>query len=123
MTAPARLLTAEQLCETFGIPSPRTVRTMRQQGLAGVRLGKQYLFDPADVQAFIERKKECHAPTQARGSNGSKSASDGISSNTSVAQSGSIQRALQTAALLKRRSPPTSAQVIGLPAAPASRAG
>lgn len=42
-----RLLTDRQLCEQYGIPSPRTVRTMRQQGLPSVRLGRAYLFDAA----------------------------------------------------------------------------
>lgn len=54
----ARLLTAEQVAETFGIPSPRTVRTMRADGLPAVRLGKCYLYDPDDVRGFIQSRKE-----------------------------------------------------------------
>lgn len=62
-----RLLTDRQLCEQYGIPSPRTVRTMRQQGLPSVKLGRAYLFDAADVEAFIAGKKETSCPGQTKG--------------------------------------------------------
>jgi len=47
-----RLMTAQEVAENFGIPSVRTVRTMRADGLPAVRLGKGYLFERADVEAF-----------------------------------------------------------------------
>lgn len=52
------LLTAQQVSERFGIPKARTVRTLRLQGLPAVKIGKQFLYDPADVEAFIERVKQ-----------------------------------------------------------------
>jgi excisionase family DNA binding protein len=52
-----RLLTAEQVCAEYGIPLPRTLRTMRQRGLPAMKLGKAYLFDSADVEAFIQAAK------------------------------------------------------------------
>lgn len=110
MTA-KRLLTAEQVCEQFGVPSPRTVRTMRQQGLAAVRLGKSYLFDPQDVEAFIEAKKECHAQTPAPASNGSKSASATTSCGMNTAGAAFGQLARQTASKLKQPSPISSGSV------------
>lgn len=112
-----RLLTAEQVCEQFGIPSPRTVRTMRQQGLAGVRLGKAYLFDAADVQAFIEAKKDrpCPDPTKAQNCDGSRPGNPTTSPGMRKAANDSVQRALATAAKLKKLSKRSSAQVIALP--------
>lgn len=53
-----RLMTAEQIKQDFGLPSVRTVRTMRDRGLPSVKLGKAYLYDHADVVAFIRRAKE-----------------------------------------------------------------
>lgn len=57
-----RLMTAQQVADHFGIPSYRTLRTMRANGLPAVRLGKAYLFDPADVAAFIEAAKKRREP-------------------------------------------------------------
>lgn len=111
MTA-QRLLTAEQDCEHFGIPKVRTVRTMRQQGSAAVRLGKSYLFDPADVAAFTEAKKECPAPIAAPASTGSQSAAPYISCGISAVQSASAQRAQAIAAKMKKPSQPSLGQVI-----------
>lgn len=116
MTAQRRLMTAEQLCREFGIPSPRTVRTMRQQGLAAVRLGKAYLFDPADVESFIQARKECHAPTPDRNSHGSPSVAHTTSGGMSAAQSASAARARQISEKLKKRSPSTLRQAIVSPA-------
>lgn len=53
-----RLLTAQQLVEEFRLPSVRTVRTLRAQGLPTVKLGAARLTDYDDMVAFIERKKE-----------------------------------------------------------------
>lgn len=111
----ARLLTAEQVCERFGIPSPRTVRTMRQKGLAAVRLGKAYLFDESDVQAFIEASKTCHAQTRDLSFAGLPPEERIISRGTRRAANASVQRVQQTSAKLKQLSKPSSAQVIALP--------
>jgi len=109
-----RLMTAEQLCEHYGIPSPRTVRTMRQQGLAAVRLGKQYLFDPSDVEAFIKAKKTCPDRIEARDYTGSQIDKPSISSGMKQEKSAFGQLARQTAAKLKQRSSGSSAQVIAI---------
>lgn len=61
-----RLLTDQQVCDLFGIPTPRTVRTMRQQGLRAARIGKAYLYDPADVRAFIAARMQSAAPATHR---------------------------------------------------------
>lgn len=110
----ARLLTAEQVCERFGIPSPRTVRTMRQKGLAAIRLGKAYLFDESDVQAFIEANKTCLDQTEVRVCTGSQIERPSTSSGMNRERSAFGQLARQTAAKLKRPSPGSSGQVIGL---------
>lgn len=115
MTAHTRLLTAEQVCEHFGIPSPRTVRTMRQHGLAGVRLGKAYLFDAADVQAFIESRKECHAQIRDTGCDGSQPGAPITSHGMKRAANDSALRAQATADRLKKLSKRSSGQVIALP--------
>jgi excisionase family DNA binding protein len=112
----ARLLTAEQVCEQFGVPSPRTVRTMRQQGLAAVRLGKAYLFDAADVEAFIQAKKECPAQIAAPGYTGSPTEARSTSCGMSGEQSASALRARMIADRLKKPSRHTSANVIDLQA-------
>ena len=109
-----RLLTAEQLVSDYGIPGIRSVRTMRQQGLAAVRIGKAYLFRAADVEAFIESRLECLAPTVDRACTGFPSEAPTTSCGMSAGPSASVQRARQTADKLKRRSPNSSAQVIDL---------
>jgi hypothetical protein len=111
MTA-ARLLTAQQVCDLFGVPSERTLRTMRQQGLAAVRLGKAYLYDESDIASFIEAKK-CRAPTEARACTGSRIAKPSTSSGMSEGQSAFGQLARQTAAKLKRPLPGSSQQATG----------
>ncbi len=118
-----RLLTDQQLCDTFGIPSPRTVRTMRQQGLPAVRIGKAFLFDEADVEAFIAAKKEtsCRAPTKGHPSNGLPTVESTTSSGSSMARAACVLQAQATSAKLKRRCQPTSGQVIALQPARASR--
>lgn len=115
MSERARLLTAAQVCDVFGVPSPRTLRTMRQQGLAGVRIGRAYLFDADDVQAFIESRKECPAPTKAPSCDGSRPGNPTTSPGTTRAANDSAQRALATAARLRQLSKRSSGQVIALP--------
>ena len=104
-----RLLTAEQVCDRFGIPSERTLRTMRDQGLVAVRLGKAYLYDESDIVTFIEAKK-CRARTEDRASTGLRPAKPSISSGMKGALNASGQLAQQTAARLKRLSPGSSLQ-------------
>lgn len=102
-----RLLTAEQVAETFGIPSARTVRTMRADGLPAVRLGKCYLFDKSDVEAFIQSRKEvkCRAPIEDRISITSKAGGAGISNGAKPDARGSSAQALAIAQKLKTPSP------------------
>jgi Helix-turn-helix domain len=57
-----KLMTFEQLAEEFNLPSPRTVHTLRRQGLPTVKLGRSRLVDFDDMLAFIERKKEVRPP-------------------------------------------------------------
>lgn len=62
-----RLLTPQQLVDEFNLPSVRTIRTLRAQGLPTVKLGAARLTDYDDMVAFIERKKETIArPVPAR---------------------------------------------------------
>ena len=106
----SQLLTAEQVADTFGIPSARTVRTMRADGLPAVRLGKCYLFDASDVEAFIQSRKEtkCRAPTEDRISITSGAGGAGISSGAKQAAPASSQQALEIAQRLKAPSPDSS---------------
>lgn len=103
-----RLMTAQQVCDHFGIPSPRTIKTMRQKGLAGVRLGKAYLFDAADVAAYIQDKKTSLAQTVALASNGLQNARRSTSSGSPVALGEFALRALESASRLKKPSPLSS---------------
>lgn len=80
-----RLMTAQQVADTFGLPSPATLRTMRQNGLPAVRLGKAFLFDHDDVIAFIERQKTCLDRTREHPLSGSRSGDAGISGGMSKA--------------------------------------
>ncbi|WP_059149955.1 helix-turn-helix domain-containing protein [Novosphingobium barchaimii] len=109
-----RLLTAEQVCQQFGIPSTRTLRTMRQKGLTAVRLGKAFLFDESDVTKFIEKQKTCQDPTEGRVSIGSQIDRPSTFSGTSVGRSAFGQLARQTAAKLKQPSRNSSGQVISI---------
>jgi hypothetical protein len=99
-----RLLTAEQVCETFGVPSPRTVRTMRGQGLASVLLGKAYLYDSADVADFIQARKTCPVLTPVPNFAGSRRGAPTTSSGSTMVQDVHAQRARQIAEKLKRPS-------------------
>ena len=117
-----RLISAQQLCEHYGIPTVRTVRTMRQNGLAAIRLGKAYLYDTADVDAFLQAKKTCPAPIVAPPSNGCPGEAPSTSSGMSKAASAAVARALLSADRLKRPSPRLSGQVIALPVGRESQA-
>lgn len=103
-----RLMTAQQVCDHFGIPSPRTVQTMRGQGLAAVRLGKAYLYDSADVAAFIQDKKTSPVRTVVPVFNGLPSAGRFISSGSITASDEFALRAQASAERLKQPSRPSS---------------
>lgn len=113
-----KLMTAEQVADEYGLPSTRTIRTMRNKGLPAVRIGKAFLFDQADVDAFIERQKEtiCHAQTEARLSSGTRSASATTSSGMSMAMNDHALLAQQTSRSLKQLSRGSSGT--GKPATP-----
>lgn len=99
----ARLLTAVEAVERFGLPCERTLRTMRNKGLRAVRLGKAYLFDASDIEAFIEASKEspCPAPIEAHASDGLPVAKPITSSGMSAAFNGCDPHLQQTLARLK----------------------
>lgn len=101
-----QLLTAQQLVDDFGLPSVRTVRTLRNQGLPAVRLGQAYLFDRDDVVEFIKQRKvvQCPAETEAPISNSSSSAGAIISSGQKAAAPDSAARARRIAEQLKKPS-------------------
>ena len=102
----AALLTEQQVVEQFGLPKTRTVRTMRQQGLPAVKLGKAYLYDPSDVQKFIAQRKvtQCPGRTEVPISNSSNSAGPSTFTGASTAQHASDQQALRTVEKLKKLS-------------------
>lgn len=104
MTQP--LLTAEQVVSRYGLPSTRTVRSMRQKGMRHVRISKAYLYEAEDVEAYIEQNKvaQCPGETQARSSNGSKSATATMPHGTRADAKNSILLAQQTSQKLKRLS-------------------
>ena len=100
------LRTEQQIVAAFGLPSPRTVRTMRDKGLPAVKLGKAYLYDPNDVAAYIEQRKvsKCPGQTEARISNSSNTVAASTSTGAKTAQLASDQQALRTAEKLKQLS-------------------
>ena len=52
------LMSAKEVAERIRV-KPSTVANLRRNGkLQGVLIGKAFMFDPADVLAFIERQKE-----------------------------------------------------------------
>lgn len=66
-----KLLTARQVADLYGLPSVRTVATLRGRGLPFLRISKAMLFDPSDVEAFLKSQKEmsCRDETEVRTSN------------------------------------------------------
>ena len=64
---PGRLMTAAEAIAEFGIPSVRTLRTMRARGLPSVKLGKAHLFHSEDIAAFIQAAKIVTPPQAFRG--------------------------------------------------------
>ncbi len=105
-----RYQTAEELAATIGGISPRTVRTMRMQGLPAVKLGKAWLYDPEKALAWIAAREEakCHVPTLAPGSNKSTAAQASTSSGMKAAGSAAAALARQSVERLKRSSRPSS---------------
>ena len=107
----ARLLTAAQAVEEFNLPSVRTIRTLRSQGLPTVKLGAARLIDYDDMLAFIEAAKESPCPDQtpARASNRSKAARTSTSSGSKAGGKGFAQLALRSAEELRQRLQTSSA--------------
>lgn len=106
------LLTAQEVAGEFGLPSVSAVRTMRANGLrfiAGV--SKSFLYDPADVEAFLESAKTCHdhhaEPTLNITHRENASTSTGMKAHPSK----SVQQAQAMAAKLKKCSPRSLASV------------
>jgi hypothetical protein len=100
-----RLLTAEEAVDRYGLPSVRSLRTMRQKGLPGVRIGKAYLYDAADVERHIDNAKvttSCQDQIEGLPSNGSKSAKPGMSSGTKLAANDHVRLAQASSEQLKR---------------------
>lgn len=110
-----RLMTPEEAVAEFNLPSVRTIRTLRNQGLPTVKLGAARLIDYDDMVNFIEAKK-CQDATGARGSSGSRGGKPTTSSGLSVAANDSVLLARQTAERLKRLSPRSSANTSERPA-------
>lgn len=106
------LLTAQEVVGEFGLPSVSAVRTMRANGLrfiAGV--SKSFLYDPADVEAFLESAKTCHDHLGEHTSNITRHESASTSTGMKGHPSKSVQQAQAMAAKLKKSSPRLSATV------------
>ncbi len=50
-----RFLSKEALAEYVGV-SPRTVKTWREKGLPGRKLGRVVMFEVSEVEAWIDRE-------------------------------------------------------------------
>ncbi|KQW16910.1 helix-turn-helix domain-containing protein [Streptomyces sp. Root369] len=57
---PSRYLTPEDLVEMFELPSVETVYQWRRKrtGPRGFRVGRHLRFDPADVLAWVDSRRE-----------------------------------------------------------------
>lgn len=99
----SRLLTAEQAVAEFNLPSVRTIRTLRNQGLPTVKLGAARLIDYDDMVNFIERRK-CQEGTPAPASAGSLAGRVSTSSGTRGAANDCGLLARQTSNELKKLS-------------------
>ncbi len=111
----SRLMTPEQAVEEFNLPSVRTIRTLRNQGLPTVKLGAARLIDYDDMVNFIERRKQCQSETQAIGSAGSTGGRASTSSGMSRAANDCGLLARQTASALKQSSRRSSAPTTSPP--------
>lgn len=98
-----RLLTPAQAVEEFNLPSERTIRTLRNQGLPTVKLGAARLIDYDDMVNFIERRK-CQDATPGHASAGSTAGKPSTSFGMSGAANDSGLLARQTSAELKKLS-------------------
>lgn len=99
-----RLLTPTEAVAEFNLPSVRTIRTLRNQGLPTIKLGAARLIDYDDMVNFIEGRKQCQGETQGRGSAGSVGGRASTSSGMSMAANDSALLARQTANELKKGS-------------------
>ncbi|MFF6985450.1 helix-turn-helix domain-containing protein [Streptomyces sp. NPDC010273] len=59
-TLPSRYLTPDDLVEMFKLPSVETVYQWRRKrtGPRGFRVGRHLRFDPADVRAWVDSRRE-----------------------------------------------------------------
>ncbi|MDQ0934404.1 MULTISPECIES: helix-turn-helix domain-containing protein [Streptomyces] len=57
---PSRYLTPDDLVEMFELPSVETVYQWRRKrtGPRGFRVGRHLRFDPADVRAWVDSRRE-----------------------------------------------------------------
>jgi hypothetical protein len=106
-------MTVEQAVQEFNLPSPRTIRTLRNQGLPTVKLGAARLIDYDDMVNFIERRK-CQEETPARASAGSTAGKRSTSFGMSGAANDCGLLARQTSAELKKLSRRSSGRTSGL---------
>jgi excisionase family DNA binding protein len=53
-----RLLTINEVCELLGISRASVYGLMRAGELTPVRVGERARFEPVDVRAYIERRRE-----------------------------------------------------------------
>ena len=104
----SRLLTIEQAVAEFNLPSTRTIRTLRNQGLPTVKLGAARLIDYDDMLNFIERRK-CQDATPDPASAGSTGAKPSTSFGMSGAANDCGLLARQTSSELKKLSRRSSA--------------
>ncbi|MGW0875832.1 helix-turn-helix transcriptional regulator [Streptomyces sp. NPDC002740] len=60
---PSRYLTPDDLVEMFELPSVETVYQWRRKrtGPRGFRVGRHLRFDPADVRAWVDSRREAAA--------------------------------------------------------------
>ncbi|WP_020123007.1 AlpA family transcriptional regulator [Streptomyces canus] len=60
---PPRYLTPDDLVEMFELPSVETVYQWRRKrtGPRGFRVGRHLRFDPADVQTWVDSRREAAA--------------------------------------------------------------
>jgi hypothetical protein len=109
-------MTAQQVAEQFGFPSARTLRSLRAQGLPAVKIGT-WLFDPADVESFIQARKitQCPDRTAVPTFSSSGSANASTSNGMRAAANDSAARARLIAQGLKRSSPPSSSNAVEQP--------
>jgi excisionase family DNA binding protein len=58
MVAERAYLTPDEVAQRFNVPKARVVRWAREKLLHGIKIGREWRFTEADLEAFLQAQQE-----------------------------------------------------------------